>query len=126
LDRFAWGIAPSSAATESHKCSIDLHYYLLADWQPQSQEGQAQSYLDAVHSHNDAAVTSSITDSLDSRQYGQLHVYRFYSDYWRDRRVVFIVRGRHYVHVELYAHDTPDADACQQVLEEVARSVTIR
>jgi hypothetical protein len=124
-DPYAWGVAPKTSP-DAPKCSIDLHYYVLDADQLGDQQVQADSYLDGIHRHNDEEVSMHITDTFDSRAYGQLHVYRYFSDYWRDRRAVFIVRGNRYVHVELYAHESADGQRCQATLEEVARSVLIR
>jgi hypothetical protein len=125
LDPLAWGIAPKGQSGR-HVCVIDLHYYLLDPDQPPDAQGQAKSYLESIHHHSDDRVTMEVTDSFDGGRNGRLSVYRYYSDYWRDRRAVFIIRERRYVHVELYAQETADAARCQRVLEEVARGVSIR
>ena len=102
-----------------------MHYYILDASQLGDQQAQADSYLDGIHRHSDDKVTMQITDTVATR-YGQLHVYRYFSDYWRDRRSVFIVHGNRYVHLELYAPESAPAQRCQATLEELARSVSIQ
>jgi hypothetical protein len=124
-ERLGWGIAPTGQRG-LHVCTIVLDYYLLDPDQPLDAQGQAESYLEATHRHADDKVTMEISDSFDGGRNGRLSVYRYYSDYWRDRRAVFIIRGRRYVHVELNAHESTDAERCQPILEQVARSVIVR
>lgn len=84
-----------------------------------------QSYLDAIHDHNDRAVTVQALRSFETPRYGTLAIYRYHSDYWRERLAVFIVYQGIHVHIELYAPGFTDAERYMPTLEEIARSVSI-
>lgn len=84
-----------------------------------------QSYLDAIHHHNDPAVAVQLYRVFETSRHGTLSIYRFHSDYWGERLVIFVIHRGVYVHIELEASALADAETHISSLEDLARSVSI-
>jgi hypothetical protein len=120
----AWRVVPEQAAADATHPDIVVEYYHYSgSTGGTDQDKEAESELEDVHGHNDEHVVMDVADKFGAGRHGQLRVYRYRSDYWGDRRIVFVVQADRVVIVRLYATTPSEADACQPQLEEIARSV---
>ena len=94
-------------------------------YQPLTQSEQAHSYLEGIHDHEDAGVTMHEVRSFNGDVNGVLTVYHYYSDYFQNRLIAFIIKGRTMVEVELLGRDRKKTLSQLYALEETARSVRI-
>lgn len=90
-----------------------------------TQQGCADDYLDGVQRHADKRVEMDIVNTFQSTANGALNIYRFHSDYWRERWAVFIVKGDYVVQLEIYTHDFADTAPFPTYFQIIVRGVSI-
>ena len=123
-DSGGWIVVPKQAAAgETHPAIILDYYHYFDPSHKFDQQTRAEAELAEVHQHNDEDVVMDIAHEFGAGSYGRLRVYRYRSEYWGDRRFVFVVQGDRVVQVQLYTRTTAEADSFQKQLEEIARSV---
>jgi hypothetical protein len=118
-----WIVVPKQGAGERSPAIILDYYHYFDTTRRIDQQEQAESELDEVHDHSDESVVMDVADEFDAGTHGRLRIYRYRSDYWGDRRFVFVVTDTRVAQVQLYARTTSEADACQKQLEDIARSI---
>lgn len=89
-----WIVVPKQVAAGQTHPAIILDYYHYFDTSRRiDQETQADSELDEVHHHSDEDVVMDVAHEFVAGSHGRLRVYRYRSDYWGDRRFIFVVQG---------------------------------
>ena len=94
-------------------------------YQPLTQSDQADSYLEGIHHHEDSSVTMHEVGSFNGGVNGMLTVYHYYSDYFQNRLIAYLIKDHTMVEVELLGRDAKKTLSQLYALEETARSVHI-
>jgi len=95
----------------------------LDRYQPLTQAEQAQSYLEGIHDQEDADVTMDEVGSFNGGVNGMLTVYHYFSDYFENRLITYLIKGHTMVEVRLLGRDAEKTLSQLYALEETARSV---
>jgi hypothetical protein len=105
---------------------VSLDFYHIHSFETdKTQQGCADEYLDGIQRHADPDVEMDIVSTFQSGGNGAVNIYRYHSEYWRERWAVFIVKGDYEVQLEVYAHDFADTAQFAGYLRSVADGVSI-
>ena len=105
---------------------LGVRVFHLDPYQSSDPSDQARLYLEGILRHEDSRVTMTETASFDAGTNGTLKVYRYYSDYFKNRFIATIIRGRTIVEVSLYGEDVDRVQSAIPALEDLARTVRIK
>ena len=115
-----------SSGSKRQRVAVSLDFYHIHSFETdKTQQGCADDYLDGIQHHADSNVEMDVVDTFHSKRNGTLNIYRYHSDYWRERWAVFIVKGDYEVQLEIYAHDFADTASFTSYLQAVADRVSI-
>jgi hypothetical protein len=115
-----------ASGNKKRSVSVSLDFYHIHSFETdKTQQGCANDYLDGIQSHADPVVEMDIVSTFQSTRNGALNIYRYHSEYWRERWAVFIVKGDYEVLVEIYARDFIDTAPFTRYLQIVARGISI-
>jgi hypothetical protein len=131
-----WQTGKEVGATDAHAFTfngetgkevviLSIEAFHLDRYQPLTQSEQAHSYLEGVHDHEDAGVTMHEVGSFNGGVNGVLTVYHYYSDYFQNRLIAYLIKGQTMVEVELLGRDGKKTLSQLYALKETARSVHI-
>jgi hypothetical protein len=109
-----------------HEIVATIDFYHLHSFQKdKTQQGCADEYLDGIQRHADKNVEMDIVSTFYISSNGAVNIYRYHSDYWRERWAAFIVKGDYLVQVEIYAHDFANTALFAPYLELIAQGISI-
>lgn len=118
-------ITPADSKSPSDP-SITIDFYNQFDFQfPQTEKGCADSYLYATQGHKDPAVKMSKIGSITSPIYGAVSQYRYFSDYFGDHLISFIVTDGGYVTVELWTKTAEEREIYTKPFQEIVQSLSV-
>lgn len=110
---------------DSHP-GITIDYYDKTDGKiTKTQEACAILYLHEIHSVKDEDVKMDILKTIRSTTYGDITIYNYYSAYYGDHLVAFIVNDAGHCVVELWRTVHDQKDIYQSEFENVVRSIII-
>ena len=116
----------ATSGNKQQSVPVNLDFYHIHSFQTdKTQQGCADEYLDGIQRHSDKNIEMDIVSNFYTCNNGVLNIYRYHSDYWRERWAVFIVKGDYEVHLEIYAHDFADTGSFASYLQAVAEGVSI-
>ena len=121
-----FNIIEPNESINSHP-GITIDYYPKIDSKfPKTQEGYAKLYLSEIHNVKDDAVKMDILKTISSPIYGNITIYRFYSDYYGDHLVAIVVNDNVYCIIELWRTVSDLQNIYQSEFEDVVRSIIIK
>jgi len=111
---------------DSHP-GITIDYYDKTDEKiPETQEACAKLYLHEIHTVKDEDVKMDMLKTIRSTTYGDITIYNFYSAYYGDHLVAFVVNDAGYAVIELWRTVHDKKDIYQSEFENVVRSTIIK
>jgi hypothetical protein len=121
-----FNIIEPKESIDSHP-GITIDYYAKIDSKfPKTQEGYAKLYLSEIHNVKDDNVKMDILKTINSATYGNITIYRFYSDYYGDHLVAIIVNTTGYCVIELWRRVSDLQNIYQSEFEDVVSSIIIK
>jgi len=93
---------------------------------PKTQEGYAKLYLSEIHNVKDADVKMDMLKTIRSPIYGNITIYRFFSDYYGDHLVAVVLNHTGYCVIELWRTVSDRQNIYQSEFEDVVRSIIIK
>jgi hypothetical protein len=115
-----------SPGSNRKRVAVRLDFYHIHSFETdKTQQGCADDHLDGIQRHADPDVEMDIVSTFQSGRNGAVNIYRYHSEYWRERWAVFIVKGDYEVTIEVYAHDFADTAQFAGYLRTVADGVSI-
>ena len=102
---------------------LSVEAFHLDRYQPLTQLEQAHSYFEGIHDHEDPSVTLHEVGSFNGGMNGMLTVYHYSSDYFQNRLIAYLIKGKTMVEVELSGKDAEKTLSQLYALEETAHSV---
>ena len=116
----------ATSGNKQESVVVNLDFYHIHSFQTdKTQQGCADKYLDGIQRHADKKVEMDIVSTFYTSSNGVLNIYRYHSDYWRERWAVFVVKGDYRVDIEIYAHDLADTALFALYLELIAQGISI-
>jgi hypothetical protein len=113
--------------------SIDSHPGITIDYYdetneklPKTQDACAILYLHEIHSVKDEDVKMDILKTIHSPIYGNITIYSYYSAYYGDHLVAFIMNEDGYCVIELWRTIHDQKDMYKSEFESVVRSITLK
>lgn len=115
-------------ATKPSDPAISIDFFKAPHPRPTIEAEQARKYLEEIHASKDDKVQMEISGAMDSPVYGRITQYRYFSDYYGNHLVSFVVTNDGYALVELWV-DTAQAQECKRLepdFREVVQSIRIQ
>ena len=115
-----------ASENRQHEIVATIDFYHLHSFQgDKTQQGCADEKLDGIQRHADKNVEMDIVSVFYTASNGVLNIYRYHSDYWRERWAVFVIKGDYLVQIEISADDFADTALFASYLELIAQGISI-
>jgi hypothetical protein len=121
-----FNIIEPNESLDSHP-GITIDYYpMIDDKFPRTQEGYAKLYLSEIHIVKDPEVKMDNLKTISSPAYGNITIYRFYSEYYGDHLVAIVENDIGYCIIELWRTVSDPQNIYQSEFEDVVSSIIIK
>ena len=115
-----------ASENKQRKIVATIDFYHIHSFQKdKTHQGCADEYLNGIHRHSDSKVEMDMVSTFYTASNGVLNIYRYHSDYWRERWAVFVVKGDYEVLIEIHARDFADTVQFPAYLQQFAQDISI-
>ena len=121
-----YSLCPTELLDTGDRPVIQVLFAYMDFTAPYTQLGQARSYLEATHRHADDKVRMRRVGVVHHREFGPVHLFHYYSDYWGERLRAKITAAPLGVSVELTCRRAGDLKKYRPDFEALLRTVRMR
>ena len=121
-----YSLGPTELLDVDNRPAIEVVFAYLDASAPYTQLGQARAYLKATHHLVDDKVKMRRAGVVNHREFGPIHLFHLYSDYWGERLYATITAAPLGVSVELTCRRTDDLKKYRPGFEWLLRTVKVR
>ena len=118
-------IEPKEFSDSYTGITIDYHEKIEGKY-PHTQEGNAKLYLHEIHNVKDDEVKMELLKTISSPKYGDITIYRFYSNYFGDHLVAMVLNDTGHCVVELWRTISDQQNLYQSEFEDVVSSILLK
>ena len=119
-------LCPTGLLNVDNRPAIEVLFAHLNFSVPYTQLGQARGYLKGTHKLVDDKVKMRRVGVVNHPEFGPIHLFHFYSDYWGERLYATITAAPLGVSVELTCRRAGDLKKYRPGFEAVLRTVQVR